>query len=133
MRVTYYKDANKLTFDRVCHEDVNPSVNANWGGVTIGIGDKETAIQVRDALIKAYPLESDKPDMPEEPTEPGIYITQTNRCLLKSLTCWWRAMDKYVSAIDGFWCNGSNAARWDDVCRTLPASEFPLIRLNTER
>lgn len=132
MNVGYEKTYERLYICPNNTTEMNPAVTVDGCGVTVDFSTRETALKVRDVLLKVYPLEEPDPDMLEEPTEPGIYITQTKRCLLKSLTCWWRAMDKYMSPIDGFWCNGSNAAHWDDVCKTLPASEFPLIRLNTE-
>lgn len=82
---------------------------------------KETAIAMRDRLLKIFP-----PDLPPEPEECGYYATRQNRLILKTTNGSWDMVDLAFT-----WPDGSSFTRdWGMVYSTLGADEFPFTRLN---
>lgn len=130
MRVVYNINGLLYITPEDHEKEVNPPIKVDYGGVIIDLSDRETAVKVRDELLKAYPLKTAESELPEEPTEQGIYISQSNRPFLMCDDGTWAALDGMTCTIRGFWADGTDYASWKTVCETLHAGEFPFIRLN---
>lgn len=99
----------------------------NTDNTVIAYVPNETAITMRDKLNEIFPPEPDEHelDLPEEPKEPGYYITQQNLLVIND-----RDGDWYMR--EGSWKDRSKYTKnWILVYETLGDEAFPLIKLNT--
>lgn len=98
--------------------------------IIIKFPSKKEALQMRDALLEALPIddtEENDIELPEEPEERGFYITDKN-VLIHHCKDAWRAVDDCGGTVSNFWCDDSNYADWKTVCKTL-GKGFELTRV----
>lgn len=108
--------------------DLSPRAVIDSSGGTCVLVPTETAIAMRDKLNEFFPPEPDEPELglPEEPKEPGYYITQQNLLLNKDMNGGWIRPGSYA------WENGTAyTGDWGVVSKTLGDEAFPLTKLNT--
>lgn len=98
-------------------------------GVSINLPNS-TAITLRDKLNGLFPPEPDEPELglPEEPKEPGFYITQQNLLLNKNPITGWNMTDSTRWKDGGYYTND-----WGVVYEALGDEAFPLTKLNTRK
>lgn len=111
-------------------ESLVSRVILNTDNTVITYVPNETAITMRDKLNEIFPPESDEPELglPEEPKEPGYYITQQNLLLIMDSETDWH-MTRYSK-----WKDGSTyTSDWGLVYETLGDEAFPLTKLNTRK
>lgn len=99
----------------------------NTDNTVIAYVPNETAVTMRDKLNELFPPESDEPELslPEEPDEPGYYITQQNLLVINDTDGDW-----YIR--EGLWKDRSKYTKnWILVYETLGDEAFPLTKLNT--
>lgn len=99
----------------------------NTDNTVIAYVPNETALTMRDKLNEIFPLEPDEPELglPEEPKEPGYYITQQNLLVINDTDGDW-----YIR--EGLWKDRSKYTKnWILVYETLGDEAFPLTKLNT--
>lgn len=111
--------------------NLSPRAVIDSSGGTCVLVPTETAIALRDRLNKFFPPEPDEPELglPEEPEEPGYYITQQNLLLIKDSETYW-----HMTIPQTEWKDGSLYANdWGVVYETLGDEAFPLTKLNTKK
>lgn len=89
--------------------------------IIIKFPSKKEALQMRDALLEALPIDDTEEidiELPEEPEERGFYITDKN-VLIDHCNGAWRAVGDFGDTVSNFWCDDSNYADWKTVCKTL--------------
>lgn len=107
-----------INADKICITD---------GNDVILHASRETLVAMRDKINELFPPASDEPDLglPEEPKEPGYYITQQNLLVINDTDGDW-----YIR--EGLWKDRSKYTKnWILVYETLGDEAFPLTKLNT--
>ena len=110
--------------------NLSPRAVISFSGGTCVLVPTKTAIAMRDKLNDFFPPEPDEPELglPEEPKEPGYYLTQQNLLLNKDMNGGWISPGSYV------WENGTvYTGDWGVVYETLGDEAFPLTKLNTKK
>lgn len=101
---TVYEDTIGIEFspDDFHTMNLSPRAVIDSSGGTCMLVPTKTAITMRDKLNEIFPLESDEPELglPEEPEEPGYYVTQQNLLLVKDG--------------NGDWSIGGGFSRWEN-------------------
>lgn len=111
-----------INADKICITDGNDIILYATRGILVTMRDKLNAL---------FPPEPDEPELglPEEPKEPGYYITQQNLLLIKDSETYW-----HMTIPQTEWKDGSLYANdWGVVYETLGAEAFPLTKLNTKK
>lgn len=109
-------------------ESVANRIAFDGDGASIYLPNK-IAIEMRDRLNELFPPEPDEPELglPEEPEEPGYYITQQNLLVIKDSETDWHMTTRH-----SHWKDGSSYTNdWGIVYETLGDEAFPLTKLNT--
>lgn len=92
-------------------------------------GDDWNTVRSLVAQIASL-VKVDEKSLPEEPKEPGFYVTANDGLLLlKDGDDDWSARTCYDSA-DPIWNGGRQYVKWPTVCEALPPEAFPLKRVN---
>lgn len=107
-----------INADKICITD---------GNDVILHATREILVAMRDKINELFPPASDEPDLglPEEPKEPGYYITQQNLLVINDTDGDW-----YIR--EGLWKDRSKYTKnWILVYETLGDEAFPLTKLNT--
>ena len=129
---TVYEDTIGIEFipDDFHAMNLSPRAVIDSSGGTCVLVPTETAIALRDRLNEFFPPEPDESELglPEEPKEPGYYLTQQNLLLNKDMNGGWIRPGSYV------WENGTvYTSDWHVVYKTLGDEAFPLAKLNTKK
>lgn len=125
---TVYEDTIGIEFIPDDFHDLSPRAVIDSSGGACVLVPTETAVALRDRLNEFFPPEPDKPELglPEEPKEPGYYLTQQNLLLNKDMDGGWIRPGSYI------WKNGTvYTGDWSVVYETLGDEAFPLTKLNT--
>lgn len=130
---TVYEDTIGIEFipDDFHAMNLSPRAVIDSSGGTCVLVPTETAIALRDRLNEFFPPEPDEPELglPEEPEEPGYYLTQQNLLLIKDSETYW-----HMTIPQTEWKDGSLYANdWSVVYKTLGDEAFPLTKLNTKK
>ena len=99
----------------------------NTDNIVIAYVPNETAVTMRDKLNEIFPPEPDEPELglPEEPEEPGYYITQQDLLVIKDSETDW-----HMTTRNSLWKDGSSYTNdWGIVYETLGDEAFPLTKL----
>lgn len=131
IKSTVYEDTIGIEFspDDFHTMNLSPRAVIDSSGGTCVLVPTKTAIAMRDRLNDFFPPEPDEPELglPEEPEEPGYYITQQNLLLIKDSETYW-----HMTIPQTEWKDGSLYANdWGVVYETLGDEAFPLTKLNT--
>lgn len=131
IKSTVYEDTIGIEFspDDFHTMNLSPRAVIDSSGGTCVLVPTKTAIAMRDRLNDFFPPEPDEPELglPEEPEEPGYYITQQNMLLIKDSETYW-----HMTIPQTEWKDGSLYANdWGVVYETLGDEAFPLTKLNT--
>ena len=129
---TVYEDTIGIEFspDDFHAMNLSPRAVIDSSGGTCMLVPTETAIALRDRLNDFFPPDPDEPELglPEEPKEPGYYLTQQNLLLNKDMNGGWIRPGSYI------WKNGTvYTGDWGVVYETLGDEAFPLTKLNTKK
>lgn len=125
-----YPDVHIVTFSPtdLCDKGVVNKICVTCNNGVIVHLTKEALFTLRDEINKLYPpVEPDEPELglPEEPDEPGYYITQQNLLVINDTDGDW-----YIR--EGLWKDRSKYTKnWILVYETLGDEAFPLTKLNT--
>lgn len=128
---TVYENTIGIEFspDDFHARNISPRAVINSSGGTCMYVPTKVAIAMRDKLNELFPPEPDELELglPEEPEEPGYYITQQNMLLIKDSETYW-----HMTIPQTEWKDGSLYANdWGVVYETLGDEAFPLTKLNT--
>lgn len=107
----------------------------NTGEINIVMSD-DKFIELRDTLNRLYPPTVDAASlcMVKLPDEPGYYLTQQNRLLLKDEEGDWSARGLDGAPVDYFWEDEQAFTRDSTVIvSTLGVDAFPLIPVDVKR
>lgn len=126
---TVYENTIGIEFspDDFHARNISPRAVISFSGGTCVYVPTKTAIAMRDKLNELFPPKPDEPELglPEEPKEPGYYITQQNLLVINDTDGDW-----YIR--EGLWKDRSKYTKnWILVYETLGDEAFPLIKLKT--
>lgn len=123
-----YSNVYMVSFnlDDLCDRGISVDKICITSGNTVILNTtRETLVTMRDKINELFPPESDEPDLglPEEPKEPGYYITQQNLLVINDTDGDW-----YIR--EGLWKDRSKYTKnWILVYETLGDEAFPLTKL----
>lgn len=132
IKSTVYEDTIGIEFspDDFHAMNLSPRAVISFSGGTCVLVPTKTAIAMRDKLNEFFPPEPDEHELglPEEPEEPGFYITQQNLLLKQNGINGWNMTDGTRWKNGGYYTDD-----WGVVYETLGDEAFPLTKLNTRK
>ena len=126
-----YSNVYMVSFnlDDLCDRGISVDKICITGGNQVILNTtREILVAMRDKINELFPPEPDEHelDLPEEPEEPGYYITQQNLLVIKDSETDWHMTTRH-----SLWKDGSSFTNdWGIVYKTLGDEAFPLTKLN---